>query len=386
MAKSKAQQLLFQAAGWNLTGSQSAMLQAQAAAAAALQGKFSELQKTSLALANVFGAVEGKIKGMVSAGLAGTTMGNYLNYQFKQLNMQVASTFLPLFEKVSKVLQDVTDWFRQLTGAQQDQIARWLGIAVGLTAVLALVPKLISAFQTLNLVLSTIAATNPILLIVAAVAALLLATEEGRQALADMGKMLWDAFGPIILNLIKQMGPIIADLSRLLAELLRALMPLLQLLVSLAAALLKAFGPLIQVAIQALVGLVGGLLEVFKPLLDILAKIIDFINEILDLLPDIPGTLANLTNLPGDIIGRPRPGQEPKDKGQRRDLQLGISGTEQDPRQTIRRLEEAFLKTDVGERNAKAAEAAEKLLANIWDWLRGWGPQGDKKEKAPMED
>src|SRR5262245_65675244 len=71
MAKSKAQQLLFQAAGWNLTGSQSAMLQAQAAAAAALQGKFSELQKTSLALANVFGLVEGKIKGMVSAGLAG---------------------------------------------------------------------------------------------------------------------------------------------------------------------------------------------------------------------------------------------------------------------------------------------------------------------------
>ena len=55
----------------------------------------------------------------------------------------------------------------------------------------------------------------------------------------------------------------------------------------------------------------------------------------------------------------------------RNELIPAISGTETDPRQTIRRLEEAFLKQDAAERTAKSTEDMKNDTAAIRKMLEG---------------
>lgn len=93
---------------------------------------------------SVRGAIEGatgSLMGWVRQGFQGTTQGAMLNVQFELLSREIASIFIPIMDKVSYAVQEALNWFRQLTGAQQDQIMQWAAGAAAAALVANILPK-----------------------------------------------------------------------------------------------------------------------------------------------------------------------------------------------------------------------------------------------------
>jgi hypothetical protein len=76
-----------------------------------------------------FQSLTNAARGWVQTGLQGTTTGNLLATQFQFLGREVAAVFLPTLNAVIDRVRDLTNWFRRLTGDQQDNIRRWVEAA-----------------------------------------------------------------------------------------------------------------------------------------------------------------------------------------------------------------------------------------------------------------
>lgn len=61
-------------------------------------------------------------RGWVQAGLAGTAQGGAMQAQFALLSQQIAGVFVPTIQAVTRIIKDLADWFRSLSGDQQTVI------------------------------------------------------------------------------------------------------------------------------------------------------------------------------------------------------------------------------------------------------------------------
>jgi hypothetical protein len=165
-----------------------------------------------------FQALTGAARGWVNAGLAGTGEAAVMQLQFQLLSREIASVFLPTIQTVSGYIGRLADWFRHLTGAQQDSIRRWIEAAAVMATVATVIPRIAGAITgvlmpgiraltaLVSLASLTIAdavsfATAGLNLLVGAIsvgvtalAGLAVGTEGGRQALAQLA----DTFKPLL--------------------------------------------------------------------------------------------------------------------------------------------------------------------------------------------
>lgn len=119
-------------------------------------------EKFTKAAAIAFFSLTGSVMGFVRAGLAGTNEGDLLGKRMQLLSQQIAGIFLPVINDVSQKIQKLVDWFRSLSGAQQQAIAKWAMYGAAALGVLMILPKLIAAAQAANVAMAVITA-NPMI-------------------------------------------------------------------------------------------------------------------------------------------------------------------------------------------------------------------------------
>ncbi len=141
-----------------------------------------------------FASITGIIGGFVRQGLAGTVQGEQLSLAFERLSMQIAAVFLPIVEKVTGWIEKLVDWFRGLSGAQQDQIMRWvvtvatvLLAVTAYTKVIGILAVLASAYEKMKVAqigfnLATLNFIGLVAAVAGAVYAVNTAWDEGQDA------------------------------------------------------------------------------------------------------------------------------------------------------------------------------------------------------------
>lgn len=90
-----------------------------------------------------FAAMSIALGGWLRAGFSATAQGNLLALQFTLLHREIASLFLPELLKVTQALTQLVNWFQRLTGAQQENIKRWIEGALVAAGVAIVLPKVI---------------------------------------------------------------------------------------------------------------------------------------------------------------------------------------------------------------------------------------------------
>jgi hypothetical protein len=136
------------------------------------------------------------------------------------LRREITQLFLPALEQVSRWLSQVTNWFRQLTGVQQENLGKWLLIGAAALGVLLVLPKVVAQAEALARswkVVSLVFAANPFIAVLAGLVAVQAVTEEGRQSLEEMGKQGLRVFEEVGQVLSSVLLPALELLSELLS-------------------------------------------------------------------------------------------------------------------------------------------------------------------------
>lgn len=248
------------------------------------QGEFQKLADKINASKIALFAVTGSLMGFIHAGLQSTAEGAVLATQFQYISREIASIFLPTIQRVIGALQTVFNWFRSLTGAQQDSIRRWVEAAAVMVVVANLLPRIaglfvstlipaFTAFKTIVVAGSAqigtalAAATGGLLpligVLVTAFAGLLAGTRAGRSVLENLA----DAFAPLARAVASLFGTLGNLLGPMLEGFVMALTPIVSvfttvvemvnLVLSGVAALAGVFGNTFGKAIGLLLGMVA---------------------------------------------------------------------------------------------------------------------------------
>jgi len=191
-----------------------------------------------------YGFLTSKVMGFVSAGLAGTAEGERLNLVMTRLNQSIASIFTPAIHAAIDKLNQLTNWFRNLSGNQQEQIRNMVGMGVAFLGVATIVPKLISAVVALSTAFKTAFTNHPVLMIISAIASLLVTTEQGRAAIGKMGAALLP-LASIATSFAKALEPIAAMLNKIVDAAVTIIAPML----SIVAAIVDMIGPSILLGV-----------------------------------------------------------------------------------------------------------------------------------------
>ena len=167
------------------------------AASEAIQGRLAGIEKAAgtigMAVSNSFGTAVRFVEGFVRQGLAASAMGDYLNYQMSELARQVGSVFVPVFQAASEKLQQVINWFRNLTGEEQAQLRFWGMVSFGVLTASAALPKVIAAFSGLDTAIRGIGtamgvlAAHPLVAIGVAIAAAVTASGRWKEIIESIG-------------------------------------------------------------------------------------------------------------------------------------------------------------------------------------------------------
>lgn len=187
----------------------------------------------------------GKVIGFVQAGLAGTAEGERLSIVMQRLNRDIASIFTPAITAVIQKLAQLADWFRNLTGSQQEQIRNMVGMGLAFLGVVTIVPKLISGVAALSAAFKGAFAAHPILMIVSAIAALLVTTEQGRAALGKIGAAMLP-LADIAASFSKALEPI----ARMMGRIVEAAALILTPIIEVVAILTSFIGPVILLTVS----------------------------------------------------------------------------------------------------------------------------------------
>lgn len=285
-----------------------------------------------------FALATGAVLGFVRAGLAGTTAGEALALRFQLLNREIASLFLPIIERVIGALDRAVNWFKSLDGATQEAIGRTVALSVALLGAAVILPRLIAGVEGVAGAFVLLRA-NPIVAVVAALAALLLFTESGREAIAGIG----EAFRPVVAavgELWRAFQPIIDALASVIPPLVQALQPVFE---GLAAA--------ITVVVNALTAVVNGLRAAINWVIDRINDVRRFFGQ---------SEIAR--------IAEPREREERRREGgrDRHELANATRGPES-LQASFTRFQTAALRTGstAPERTAAATERSAELLTGI---------------------
>jgi hypothetical protein len=186
----------------------------------------------------------------VRQGLSMGAMGQLLRFQMQRLALTMSGLFRPEIEKVTQLVEKITNWINNLTSAQKAAIAHWIQGAAAALAVAVIMPRVVAGIQAvigtvhaLGAALGLLEAETgigvllPIIgLLVEGLTFLMVGTDAGREALSEM----WDAckeLGAAFMELFKAMDlgdvldsmmegflvviKLVADLVRWVADLIK---------------------------------------------------------------------------------------------------------------------------------------------------------------------
>lgn len=202
---------------------------------------------------------------------------NKLKTQFKNIALQIGSSFLPIMqtfatlisEKLVPALQRLASWFNDLTEKQQKLIVGILAFTAVLSPMLLLLGKisssvggLISLIPKLGTALNALAA-NPIVLAFTAIVALLAImyarSEEFRESINELVGTLMDGLAPI-LDLV---GKLLKDVFKLLMPIIDALGNMLVPIIQTINVVLQPVVTTLKVIFDLITGIIDGILWIF---------------------------------------------------------------------------------------------------------------------------
>lgn len=263
---------------------------------------------------------------------------NLLKESIKNVGLQIGASLQPLIKSIADTLQNtlipklqqVAEWFNSLSLKQQEFIAKALLIVAAIAPVVAIIGKLTSGIggligmlPKLNSSLSTLAA-NPIVLIIAAVAALLVLLytrcEAFRNAINGLISTISGALAPIlnlIMNLltaiVNMISPILQLLGEILAVVINIVVDALSPFFNMLSLIFQLIQPLLQVALiplqlaltalQVPLKILATLLQWLAPLFNMFAKVVTgAFKAVLAVINIILGAIEKAVNWVIDMI------------------------------------------------------------------------------------
>lgn len=160
-------------------------------------------------------------RSLISQGMASSGQGATSAFYNEQLARQVAGVFAPITEENTQRVAELTNWFRQLTGAQQESL-RTMGMFIATTGVLLRVlPEASSNMATFMGASASTAKAFGIAGVVASVGIGLMASSPGgRAAMTDMAKALGPAVDGLA-EVVKSLTPLVAGFAKGIANFLQ---------------------------------------------------------------------------------------------------------------------------------------------------------------------
>lgn len=205
---------------------------------------------------------------------------NRVKESLKNVCLQIGASFAPLLQRIADMinndvvpkLQKLAVWFNTLTVEQQEfavkallVVAALAPLALGIGKVVSAVGGIIKAIPALQAGLSALAA-NPIILIIAVVAAILLLLYTRCEA-----------FRAAINNLVSAIGEALKPALDAVMQVLDLLMSILQPIIDLVGGILAVAINVISEALQPVIGIIQAIFDIISPLLDMLMTVVEMI-------------------------------------------------------------------------------------------------------------
>lgn len=152
-------------------------------------------------------------RALINQGMATSGIGAVAGFYNEQLARQVAGVFAPITQENIGRVAEMTQWFRNLTGAQQESIRMMSMFTATTTGLLYVLPRASSALATMMGASAGVSKAFGIAGIGASIGiGLMASTPEGRRDLTDIAK----AFEPAVeglMQIAKDLRPAIAAFS-----------------------------------------------------------------------------------------------------------------------------------------------------------------------------
>lgn len=311
-------------------------------------------KRGALGVAAAYGVLTGMMGSWIRAGMQGTVEGERLGMTMQLLSREVASVFTPAIHGLTNALQNVLQWFRGMSGETQQTIGKVAGIAVAFLGLATILPKIAAGIKMMGESMMAAFAANPILTVVAAIAALLVNTEAGRAAIGSLISAvapLADALGKTIGSIMEALTPALEAVATVIGTIAEAIKPVIE-----------AFAPVIEIVGQ-IVGLIAGVLggalkmiadivkTVLVPVFELLRPIFELIAFVIKAISAVGSFFAKLLGLGGD-----------KDK--KKEGLNQKSGGFENFEATWERLQTAASKTDI------AREQRDRMIRAL-EWIGG---------------
>ena len=216
-----------------------------------------------------------------------------LKQSLSNVVLQIGASLSPLIQSLTEyvnanvipMLQRLADWFNNLTVGQQELVIKILlvtaalaPLATGIGKIVSLVGNIIKILPQLGAAFSAIAA-HPIVLIIAAIAAVLLILYTQCEAFRE-------------------------SINNLIGTLTSALQPILDVIIGLISKTMSLLTPIITLIGENLASAINMIMEILSPVLEMVSTLLELLSPLLDVCI-IPLTVAlNALKVPLQIIGQ----------------------------------------------------------------------------------
>jgi len=216
-----------------------------------------------------------------------------LKQSLSNVVLQIGASLSPLIQSLTEyvnanvipMLQRLADWFNNLTVGQQELVIKILlvtaalaPLATGIGKIVSLVGNIIKILPQLGAAFSALAA-HPIVLIIAAIAAVLLILYTQCEAFRE-------------------------SINNLIGTLTSALQPILDVIIGLISKTMSLLTPISTLIGENLASAINMIMEILSPVLEMVSTLLELLSPLLDVCI-IPLTVAlNALKVPLQIIGQ----------------------------------------------------------------------------------
>ena len=216
-----------------------------------------------------------------------------LKQSLSNVVLQIGASLSPLIQSLTEyvnanvipMLQRLADWFNNLTVGQQELVIKILlvtaalaPLATGIGKIVSLVGNIIKILPQLGAAFSALEA-HPIILIIAAIAAVLLILYTQCEAFRE-------------------------SINNLIGTLTSALQPILDVIIGLISKTMSLLTPIITLIGENLASAINMIMEILSPVLEMVSTLLELLSPLLDVCI-IPLTVAlNALKVPLQVIGQ----------------------------------------------------------------------------------
>ncbi len=266
-----------------------------------------------------FGVASLALGGFVKAGVSASAIGEVLRFEMDRLSRTIAGLFRPEIEAVITAVRSATDWFRNLTDQQRENIVQWVKAAAAGLAVAIIIPKIIAGVAALTAGLRAltvamastgIGAILPILGAVAtAMAGIAVGTEVAENGFGGLFaalKPVFDTFMQFATQIAEAFKPVldvVVNVFKAIWQAIQPVIPALMEMVTLIGGALAQAVVALQPAILAIVEAFSGIMQALAPLLPIVGQLIaSFVQALTPVLQLVAGLLTGLMKILEPVI------------------------------------------------------------------------------------